>query len=220
MLANSKLVDPEKAERDLALSYAVPAILAPTSLLLQIDDRLGLITRTTRDPMLAQIRLTWWRDALASLETSSPPAEPLLRSLAATVLPRGVTGAALAGLVDGWETLLEAAPDLDRVASERGVRLFAAMAEVAGGTVPTTNAGAGWALADVATHSRDPGLASQARVLARDRLGGVMDHRWPRQLRTIGALALSARFDVADAPPPVAGPRRVARLAWHRLSGR
>ena len=213
-------VDPNAAEQDLAFSYASSDLVAALRLLFDLDDRLGTIARTTRDPLLAQIRLTWWKEALSALEQAQPPAEPLLQSLAADILPRGVSGATLAGLVDGWETLLEETPDLDRIAHDRGARLFAAAAQLLGAALPTPAAGEGWALADIATHSLDPALAAQARALARDRLAGVMASRWPARLRALGALALIARFDVADQPPPVAGPRRVARLAWHRLSGR
>ena len=42
------------------------------------------------------MRLAWWREALQRLDTAPAPGEPVLRELAAAVLPLGVTGTALA----------------------------------------------------------------------------------------------------------------------------
>ena len=62
--------------------------------------------------------------ALEKLDNSPPPPEPRLQAAAEQLLPRGVGGALLAELEDGWATLLEEEPDIERV-SERGARLFA-----------------------------------------------------------------------------------------------
>ncbi len=49
-------------------------------------------------------------------------------------------------------------------------------------------------------------------------LSGAFVDPWPVPLRALGAMALMARFDVAEA---YAGPaRRVAQLLWHRMTGR
>lgn len=218
--ANHTIENDHQQERALAFSYLPTSAQDAVRILFSLDDLLGVVARTTRDAMVAQMRLTWWYHALAALDDAPPPAEPVLRGLSAQVLPRGVTGATLARLVTGWETLLEDEPQLALIAEERGAVLFAAAATVIGVAVPTAMAGEGWALADAAVHSRDAGLAARARIAARDRLAQVVDKRWPEKARALGALALLARFDVADVPPPVAGPRRVARLAWHRLTGR
>ena len=61
---------------------------------------------------------------------------PCCRAWRATRLPRGVTGAALAGMIDGWEELLE--PELPgddalvRHAAGRGSRLFEMAGKVIG----------------------------------------------------------------------------------------
>lgn len=213
------------AERSLALSYAPPASRAGLSALFELDATLGHILRTTREPLVGQMRLTWWHDALCALDTAPPPAQPVLQTLAGAVLPRGVTGVQLAGMIDGWEALLDDPLDgeaLARHAELRGAGLFGlvSMTSGAGSSAGVAALGRGWAYADVAANLRDAGVASLARQRAVDALREGM-RAWPivRAIRPLGALALSARMDLAAEAPPGA-PRRVARLAWHRLSGR
>lgn len=213
-------------ERVLALSYAPRDRRAALAALLALDETLAAILRTTREPLVGQMRLTWWFDALTALDTAPPPAQPVLRALANEVLPLGVAGPALAAMVEGWEGLLDPDPladeRLDAYAQARGGLLFALAGGVLGADRrdPLAAAGVGWALGDLARHVRDAATASRARVTA----AGLLDHarslRWSRPARALGALAHIARMDLAEAPSPPGSPRRVARLAWHRLSGR
>jgi len=211
------------AERRLVLSYVRMPARAGVAALLALDDTLGQILRTTREPLVGQMRLTWWHEALAALDDGAPPAEPVLQGLAAHVLPANVGGAALARIVEGWEALLDPldAAVVARAAAARGEALFAAMARVLGvedGRVAA--AGRGWALADFAAGLSDPALAAQARSLAAETLDTAQTGHWPRGARTIGALALAARMDLATPQQPPAAPGRVWRLLLHRLSGR
>jgi 15-cis-phytoene synthase len=203
-----------EAERALALSYAPADRRAGVEALLLLDGTLGGILRTTREPLVGQMRLTWWADALAALDERAPPAEPVLQALARDVLPRGVTGAELAGMVDGWEALLDEPADLATHAAARGGRLFAAAAQVLGGEAPVAAAGEGWALSDLAGNLSDADEAARARALAAERLAAG-PRWWPGRLRALGALALLARMGGEPGSP-----RRVGRLAWHRLTGR
>jgi phytoene synthase len=114
-------------EQKLALSYASPETRQSLKTLFSLDETLGAIVRTTREPIIGQMRLTWWYEALGRLDTVPAPAEPVLAALQNEVLPFGVSGAMLGKLTDGWEALLE--PDLDagaieRFARDRGRRLF------------------------------------------------------------------------------------------------
>ncbi|RIA36681.1 phytoene synthase [Hephaestia caeni] len=216
--------DPELA---LAICYAPHAARAALRALFALDTTLADVLRTTTEPMLGQMRLTWWHDALTRLDTAPPPAEPVLVAAAAELLPIGVTGADLAALVAGWEELVE--PELDdagllRHARERGGRLFTLAGRVVGVDRPVlAPAGEGWALADLAHHVDDRVLVERARLLAQVRLDGAADADWPRAARTLGALVHLARFDLASPEgqrPAKGAPRRVARLLWHRMSGR
>lgn len=205
--------------RELALSYAHTGRAAARALF-ALDDQLGSIVARASDPLVGQMRLTWWREALESLDRVPPPAEPILRVLAEQALPCGVTGAALATITDGWEALLEE-PFGDAAIERhtiRGSALFGAIATVAGATDPMVNeAGRGWALADLAQHLSEPVLRERVGAKARQHLDAALAHRWSRAGRAIGALALLARQALDGKSSPA---RRVARLAWHRVTGR
>ncbi len=85
----------------------VAAALRPALFALHgLDLELGEVVATTSEAMVGEIRLAWWREALAGLDTGKVPAQPLLALLAAEVLPRGVRGADLARLEDRWLGLI------------------------------------------------------------------------------------------------------------------
>jgi phytoene synthase len=173
------------------------------------------------------MRLAWWREALARLDSSPAPAEPVLRALATEVLPRGITGLSLVQIVHGWEVLIEEehldADALRRFGEGRGV-LFCVAEKALGATGdPAAEAGRGWALADLACNLDAPGEAAEARAQAEVLLALAASRRWSRQGRALGALAHLARLDLAlpaGAAVPVGAPARVGRLLWHRLTGR
>lgn len=203
------------AERALALSYAPVGTREALRALFALDDGLAAILRTTREPMVGQMRLTWWHEALSKLDAAPPPANPVLQGLAA-VVPH-VPGAQLADMIDGWEALLDEPLDaaaMERFAQARGGGMFRAAAALLGGDHPRlAAAGEGWALADLARNLGDPGGAALARELAAPRLATAMRTRWPARLRALGALVLLSREGAAGSPA------RVARLLWHRATG-
>ena len=210
-----------QAERALAFGYAQAASRKSLAALFELDGRLGTILRRTREPMVGQMRLTWWHEALGALDRQPPPAEPVLAGLAAHVLPLGVSGRTLAGMVDGWEVLLdEPGPDdaaLARYAAARGGGLFEAAAVVLGRSdARVVRLGEGWALADLAAHLSDAGAAGRATALARPRLDGD-DGWWPRALRPLAALGLLARSDLDGGVP--GSPGRIAAMLALRLTG-
>jgi phytoene synthase len=211
-------------ERILALSYAVSGREAAASIF-ALDDRLASILRRTTDPLVGQMRLTWWHETLAALDRGAVPAEPVLGALARYTLPAGVAPALLAAIPVGWEALLE--DPLEEAAllrhADRGRALFAAAAQVIGATGdPVETGGAGWALADLARHVRDPQVAAIARKLATPLLAEAASVRWSRAGRPLGALVHLARDDLRQAPRLArkGSPRRIARMVRHRLTGR
>jgi len=218
---------PEDPERALILSYAPAQGRAALAALLALDAALAQLLRTTSQPAVGQLRLAWWREALAKLDTAPPPAEPVLRGLATEVLPRGVTGASLVPIVHGWEVLVEEeALDglaLARYAAGRGSLFVSAGTALGAVGDLLASGGEGWALADLARQLGDGDEGDAARSVAAPRLAQALAARWSRNGRALGALAHRARMDLmlpADAPLPIGAPRRVARLLWHRLSGR
>lgn len=217
------------AERSLALSYTQDArARAALAAMLALDTALGDVMRASREPMLVQMRLTWWHDALVRLDVALPQAAPILQALAADVLPLGIKGAELANLVEGWEALAEGDPSDPQVraayAGGRGGCLFGLASQLLGDRqFDVTGAGQGWALADLARKLSDPVFAAAARGEAKAVLAPALVRRWPRAVRSLGALAHIAAMDLeapAELPLPAATPRRVARLAWHRMTGR
>lgn len=222
MFAGMTSPDPADPERALILTYAPRAGRAALVALLGLDDALARLLRTTREPAIGQIRLAWWRERLEALEAGPAPAEPVLQALAAS----GVPGASLVPIVDGWEVLIEDRLDADALArfgSGRGALFVAAGKALGAAGDPLAEAGQGWALADLARHLGDPDEAAAARAIALPLLDAATSARWSREGRALGAMAHLARRDLALAPgeaPPVGAPSRVARLLWHRLTGR
>lgn len=223
--AGDPIANPESA---LALGYARPTLRPALAALFELDSTLAAVLRTTREPLVGQMRLTWWHEALTRLDSAPPPAEPVLVALASAVLPRGIGGARLATMIEGWEELLDRDLPHDamrRFAERRGGGLFDMAGALLGARPddPLIAAGAGWALVDLARHLRDPSAGEAALIAARPLLGVATGVRWSRETRALGALAHLALLDASvplDRPLPVGSPRRVARLAWHRLTGR
>ncbi|HEY0271375.1 MAG TPA: squalene/phytoene synthase family protein, partial [Sphingomonas sp.] len=143
---------PSHPEYRLALGYLPMAMRAPLATLFALDERFaGIVARTT-EPMIGLMRLVWWRDALAALESGPPPAEPLLVA-AADIVARGIAAADLAAMVEGWEALIDdpelGADTVDLHACARGAGLF----DIAGALLSARGAdrarlafaGEGWA---------------------------------------------------------------------------
>ncbi|MDF7774513.1 hypothetical protein P1X14_04585 [Sphingomonas sp. AOB5] len=215
--------DPERA---LLLAYAPETGRGALAALLALDDALAQLIQTTSEPALGQIRLAWWRERIESLDVTAPPAEPVLQGLAAELLPRGVGGADLVPIVDGWEVLIEDSLDgmaLKRFGEGRGTLFRAAGQAMGAQGDPLAQAGQGWALADLSRHLGTPGEADAARTLARPLLQAATGARWSGKGRALGAMAHLALRDLdlsAGEAPPVGSPRRLLRLIWHRMSGR
>jgi len=205
---------------ELALSYAPDRSRAALDALFSLDTALGNILRTTREPLVGQMRLAWWREALQGLDAFGAPAEPVLQSLTAAALPVGITGQALSGMADAWEPLLGdiGSGSIDEHARLRGRMLFTLAGGALGAATddPVGDAGEGWALADLAANLSDPALAIRAREGASARLAAARRSRWSRNGRALGALALIADRRLSGAIPPTF----VLRLARFRLTGR
>lgn len=213
----------ENPERALVLAYApTPAAARALAALLALDDRLAETVRSTSEPMLGQIRLKWWQDAVAGLDAGQSPAEPVLEALSRDVVSAGVSGGAVAAIAEAWGELF--ADDLDSAAIERfggrGRALFAAAGRVAGASDsdPLEPAGAGWALADLAAGLSDAAEVARVRAAAMAALDRALAVSWSRAGRALGAMAHLARMDLAGVPR--GAPRRTFRVLWHRMTGR
>jgi phytoene synthase len=210
-------------DRILALSYVAARHRPALDALWRLDAALGAVLAGGREPMLSRIKLAWWRDSLEALDAKPPPAEPVLQALARDLLPRGVSGADLAAMEEGWAPLLSPDPlteaELGAYAAERGARLFRLSARLLGGDeAGVAAAGEAWALADLARHSNDADAASALDVLkALPPLPRV-----PKSLRPLGMLGALARRDAEPGRSrwePQGAPGRMWRMLRHRLTG-
>jgi phytoene synthase len=205
-------------DRQLALAY-IPAPVRPgVEALWRLDASFASILATGTEPLISQMRLAWWREALEWLDTAPPLAEPVLEALAAHVLPV-VSGAELAAMEEGWLILLSeealTGDALARYARLRGGLLFAYSARLLGGPdFPVGQAGELWALADLARHSR---RADEIKSPPSE-----SKKRWPRKLRPLGMLAMLAKRDLErlglEQEQP-GSPGRILRMIRHRISG-
>ena len=216
------------ADRALALTYVPTSTRPAIDALWRLDLALGAVLAGGREPLISQIKLTWWRDALEKLDFEKAPAEPVLEAVARHVLPVGVSGSALSGMEVGWTVLLSQDPltpaDLASYAAARGALLFRYSAAIlTGGLSPEMEqAGEGWALVDLARHSNAQD-ASASLALARERLAASAGIVWPSALRPLGMLAALARRDVERGTERIedhGAPRRMLRMLRHRLTGR
>jgi 15-cis-phytoene synthase len=224
MPADAPVADPERA---LVLAYAPARARAALAALWRLDERLGGVVAAAREPMIGAIRLAWWREALEALDHAPPPPEPLLVEIAATLLPEGISGKALAEIEAGWAALLQSdPPDDDAIENHgrlRGWPLFflAARLLAGAGCEQAGRAGEGWALADLGSRLSDPAAAARANARAAAVLRELTGFRWPAALRPLGALAMLARQDATSPQARRQGsPARLARIMFHRLTGR
>lgn len=186
-------------EAGLALAWSPPKVRAALSIALQLDQRLARIVARTTEPMLGQMRLAWWRDALGTNPADRPRGDAVLDAIGAHWAGRE---AALIAMVDGWEVLVVAEQlgtgDADAFASGRG-GFFAALSEdctpLQAGRIAA--AGARWALADAAAAVSDD--AERALLVEAGLAQGGPEPsgsvRMPRDLRglaVLDALALRA----------------------------
>lgn len=175
----------------LALAYAPRASRLQLVALMALDMRLAGIVRNSREPMLAQLRLAWWREQLRQDSTAWPEGEPLLAAL------RSWDGkhSELAPLVDGWEAMTGTAPlpkeAFLQLADARGTA-FAALADGANNRAEAKRLGRNWALVDIAGRLTHP----QERATVTE-LASAQDWRrarLPRELRPLVVLhGLAAR---------------------------
>jgi 15-cis-phytoene synthase len=206
-------------DRLLASAYANAALRPVLVALWAFDEALGRSLAATREPMLAEIRLRWWREQVESIPNDVKNADSVIAGLKAELQGR-CDFAALAEVTVGWAALLDPFPlsqaALELYATLRGGRLFGISAEAIGIAPPPTlqNAGEGWALADFACRCSDQETATLALSMAGDRLAGGAARDVPASLRPLGVLARLAQGDVIDGLPrkhAPGSPRRALR---------
>jgi 15-cis-phytoene synthase len=187
----------------LALSYAPAPARLPWLALLGLDAKLAAIVRSAREPMLAQVRLAWWRDLLGEPASAWPSGEPVLAALASW---RGRHGL-LAPVAEAWGDLSGEGP-LDAgvflALAEARAAACAGLADLLGVghlAIETNRMARAAALADLSLGVSDP---HERMVLA----GLVQEQDWrrtrlPRVLRPLTVIhGLAARRKEAPGSGP------------------
>ena len=178
--------------------------------LFAIDDAMADVVVRSTEPRLAAIKLAWWRERLEELDKGKVPAEPRLQAAAAELLPRGISGADLTELEDGWLALLEKSPDPDR-ALNRGPRIFALAARLIGGDPPDLLRPAGRLYA--------VGNLQRLRLAPRGSWTVTPAGPVPSCFRRLTGLAVLAKRDLHRREAE-GSPGRAFALFRHRLTGR
>lgn len=196
--------DPLPPEAELAVAWSGSKVRDALSLALQLDRRLARIVGRTQEPMLGQMRLAWWRDALAKPVSERPRGDAVLDGIGLHWQGRE---AALAKMVDGWEVLVTA-QSLGRTEAEafgtgRG-RFFAAFAGEGGDAALSARlaaAGLCWALADAAA-----GVSNSRERSVLIKVGMTIESpplRIPRDLAGLAVLESLARRALARGGRPL-----------------
>lgn len=185
----------------LALAYVPLRFRSAFGLLLQIDERFSHLLRTAREPMIAQIKMAWWREAFANSPELRPKGEPLLQALneAGALVPT----TALEGLATAWEELVGREEfgqnSLEMHVQLRAEAIFQTYADWVGSTEDVGPIGRLWAantLQSVLPDRIVEGFSIPVPPLPKSRL-----------LRPLTVLTMSLR--------PISGPR----LVLHALTG-
>ena len=111
------LEEVRRADRDRFLGALFAPMPARAGLLalLAFDHELARTGTVTREPMLARIRLEWWREAVAEATGSGTPrAQPVAEALAETARRHGLSAEALLALVDAREEEIDGPLDVVR----------------------------------------------------------------------------------------------------------
>lgn len=83
--------------------------------LLAFDHELARTRAVTREPMLARIRLEWWREAVVeAVGEGKPRAQPIVESLSETARRHRLTAESLTALIDAREEEIDGPLDVTR----------------------------------------------------------------------------------------------------------
>lgn len=205
-------------DRDLVRLYWPPPLRPAFDALLNVDEAMATVAAAASEPLLSAIKLAWWRENLEQLDVGPPTAEPRLQAAARELLPRGISGADLAALEEGWALLLQADDQQASVRglASRGLTLFGLASRLLGLPMDQSleNAAQEFAAAD---------LWRRGMIELPPLEPGHNQPASPRKARPLTALAALARRDLRRGGPPFepqATPPRAWTLIRHRFTGR
>lgn len=180
---------------------------------LWLDQRLARIVLRAHEPMLAQMRLAWWREQLAIPVRQRPAGDPVLDGIASHWCGHEH---AMVAAVDGWECLLND-PPLSAGAAQAFARgraaPFTALTQMADRSAPRVTGdppGLVWALVDAGLHIR----ASEDRATLLALAQGLgKPARAARALRGVAVLDALAQRSLGRGGRPLMQGRGAALIA-------
>jgi len=189
------LEDNENLPEDLglALAYTPANCRDALAAVFRLDQRLARLVSSATEPMLAQMRLSWWRDSLNNPASDRPVGDAVLDAAA---LHCSGKEAGLIALVDGWENLLQEPPLGEDHAQAFVDGRFAAIVamlglEDAAQAEPLQDAVQQWALADLAAKVSLEDERHLLIELAQSK--GSVAARLPKRARGIAVLSALGR---------------------------
>ncbi|MBV9509820.1 MAG: squalene/phytoene synthase family protein [Caulobacteraceae bacterium] len=217
-LSSRFIADPERRADVIAL-YA-------------FDRELSQVLRAAREPLMAEIRLTWWSEGLDEvLDGRPPPGHPVLAALARAIARHRLADAPLRAMLEARFEALEAPIPADAAALEAridatdGAVMALATAVLAGvDALAIRPAAQAWGLARrLAEGDAALPLGWDQREAARKARSRLAEAR--RAARALPVAAFPAVAHVALAGPYLAGRRPLGlekrlRLTWAVLTGR
>lgn len=207
-------LEPMSPEARIALGYCAPLQREQFALAFALDQRLGQLVARTAEPMLGQMRLAWWREALRQAPEQRPKGDAVLDRIS-----QRWQGSCdpLIDLVDGWEHLVSEEP-LDRAAAiacgkaRAGAMLAATgLAFDAPGICAARAAGMIWALADLASKVSDSD--ERAVIIAAGRAAPPPARRMPPQARALAVLGALGHRSLRRGGRPLMEGRMAALVA-------
>lgn len=209
-------VDPD---RWLAARFvADPALRADLIGLYAFDYELARAPRTATNPLVGEVRLTWWSEAADEVFAGKTPrSHPVVLALA-RLAARGLVRADLEPLIDARYRELDPAPmteaEAGAWAQDTGgqcARLAARLLDPSADGEAARPAGAAWALSWRSAEQPDLAtVAAQARVVARTSVAALSAKAFP-----------AAAHAVLGAPRKDEGDLlRKARITWAVARGR
>lgn len=217
----TEMVDPLPPLTRLILAYVPVGRRDRDRLIWTLDARLADVVRSTREPMIGQMRIAWWDEALSDGAGVKGRGEPLLEAIRAAGL---ADSAPLRSLLDGWEALLIDPLDdvtLNSYAAGRGEGLFMALADIPAPPPWLAATGRLWAYWDLSAHVGDAAVRQRAVALAQRELPALAEASWPREWKALRLLAGLARHDIMRGQAGAAGltPRLYMRLLRLSVTG-
>lgn len=163
-----------------------------------LDLAFADVVATSSIAELGAVRLAWWRERLEELDRGTPAAEPRLRAVAETLIPRGVSGSELSELENCWLALFRPFPWGTAVAEamrRRGEILFGIAARLLGREAQEgVPYGAVWSLVDAARHCTDASSRAMLIDAAKTAIA-ALPRRSPGELRPLTMIAAFAAHD-------------------------